>query len=238
MKRFDVQSISDIPAPPGADLGPKQDDEPGGDWPVREAVGSLMWLSTMNRSDITNALRAVARYAHEPTEKLWQVVMKILSYLNGTKRLGITYMRGSGLSLNVYADDADYVNKDKDRRSVSGIAVTLRGAVVSHTSKTQRVVSLSTSEAEYIAAGDGVKEALFVRAVLSFVAPETCGASVKVLEDNQGTKALIENPLISARSKHIDVRFHFIHELLRLSSTPTYSPRLSVGSTSGTTVSI
>ena len=163
--------------------------------------------------------------------------MKILSYLNGTKRLGITYVRGSGLSLNVYAD-ADYVNKDNNRRSVSGIAVTLRGAVVSHASKTQRVVSLSTSEAEYIAAGDGVKEALFVRAVLSFVASETCGANVKVLEDNQGTKALIENLLISARSKHIDVRFHFIRELLRLSSTPTYSPRLLVGPTSGTPVSI
>ena len=47
MKRFDVQSISDIPASPGADLGPKQDDEPGGDWPGREAIGSLMWLSTI-----------------------------------------------------------------------------------------------------------------------------------------------------------------------------------------------
>ena len=71
IKRFDVQSISDIPASPGADLGPKQDNEPGGDWSVRGAVGSLMWLSTMTRSDITNAVRAVARYAHEPTERLW-----------------------------------------------------------------------------------------------------------------------------------------------------------------------
>ena len=70
MKRFDVQSISVIPASPVADLGPKQDDEPGGDWPVREAIGSLMWLWTMTRPDITNAVRAVARYAHEPTERL------------------------------------------------------------------------------------------------------------------------------------------------------------------------
>ena len=203
IKRFDVQSISDIPASPGADLRSKQDDEPGGDWPVRGAVGSLMWLSTMTRPDIPNAVRAVARYAHEPSERLWQAIMKILSYLNGTKSLGIIYVRGSGLSLKVYAD-ADYANKDNYRRSVSGIAVTLGGRVVSHVSRTQRVVSLSTSEAEYIAAGDGVKEALFVRAVLSFIAPETCGASIKVLEDKQGTEALIENPLSSARSKHIE----------------------------------
>ena len=218
MKRFDVQSISDTPASPGADLGPKQDNEPGGDWPVTEAIGSLVWLSTMTRPDITNAVRVVARYAHEPTERLWQAITKILSYLNGTKSLGITYVRGSGLSLNVYAD-ADYANKENDRRSVSGIAVTLGGAVVSHASRTQRVVSLSTSEAESIAAGDGVKEALFVRAVLSFIAPETCGASIKVLEDDQGTKALIENPLSSARSKHIDVRFHFIRELFKARKT-------------------
>ena len=94
MKRFDVQSISDIPASPGADLGPKQADESGGDWSVREAIGSLMWLSTMTRPDITNAVRAVARYAHEPTERLWQAIMKILSHLNGTRSLDITYVRG------------------------------------------------------------------------------------------------------------------------------------------------
>ena len=69
-----------------------------------------MWLSTTTRPDITNAVRAVARYAHEPTERLWQAIMKTLSYLNGTKSLGITYVRGSGVSLNVYAD-ADYANK-------------------------------------------------------------------------------------------------------------------------------
>ena len=123
-------------------------------------------------------------------------------------------MPGSGLSIDVYAD-ADYADKDDSRRSVSGVAVTLGGTVVSHVSKTQRVVSISTSEVEDIAAGKGVKEALFVRAVLSFIAPETSWASMKVLGDNQGAKALIENALRSARSKHIDIRLHFIRDLFR-----------------------
>ena len=214
MKLFDVQSIFDIPASPGADLGSKQNDEPGGDWPVKEAVGSLMWLSTMTRPGITNAVQALARYAHEPTERLCQAIMKILSCLNRTKTLGFTYVRGSGLSLNVYAD-ADYANKDNDRRSVPGIAMSLEGIVVSHASTTQRVVSSSTSEADYIAAGDGVKESSLVRAVLSSIAPETCGASAKALEDNQGTKTLIENPLSSARCKHIDIHFHFNRTLFK-----------------------
>ena len=202
----------------------------------------------MTRPDIINAVRAVERYAHEPTEKLWQAIIKILSYLNGTKTLGIPYVRGSGLSLNLYAD-ADYANKKKDRRSVSGIFVTLGGTFVSHASKTQRVVSLSTSETEYMTAGDGSKEALFVRVVLYFIAPETCGASIKVLEDSQGTKAMVEKPLSSARSKHIEVRFHFIRELFKARKISVeyvasaqqhaeYSSRLSVGPISGTPVSI
>ena len=72
----------------------------------------------------------------------------------------------------MYADKANY------RRSVSRIAVALGGTFVSHANKTQRIVSLSTSEAEYIAAGDGVEETLFVRTVLSFIALKTSGASV------------------------------------------------------------
>ena len=123
-------------------------------------------------------------------------------------------MRGSGLGLQVYAG-ADYADKANGRRSVSGISVTLGGTVVSHASRMQHVALLSISEAEYIAAGDGVKEALFVRALLSPIAPETSGASIKVLEENQGAKVLIENPVSSARSKYIDVRFHFIRDLFR-----------------------
>ena len=168
----------------------------------------------MTRLDITNAVRGVACFADTPTERLWQAIMKILSYLNGTKSFGITYVRGSGLGLDVYAD-ADYADKANGRRSVSGITVTLGGIVVSHASKTQHIVSFSTSEAEYIAAGDGVQEALSARAVLSFIAPETSGASIKVLADNQGAKTLIKKPLSSARSKHIDARFHFIGDLFR-----------------------
>ena len=94
-------------------------------------------------------------------------------------------MRGSGLGLEVYAD-ADCADKAYDGRSVSGIAVTLGGTVVSHAGKTQHVVSLSTSEAECIAAGDGVKEGLFVLAVLFSIAPETSGASIKAVVNTVG----------------------------------------------------
>ena len=101
MTRFNVHITFDTTASPGADLGPKLDDESGGDWPVTKTVGSLLRLSTITRPDITNAVRAVACHEHTPTERLWQATMNILSYLNETKSFGMTYVWGSGLGLEV-----------------------------------------------------------------------------------------------------------------------------------------
>ena len=91
----------------------------------------------------------------------------------------------------------------------------LGGAAVSWASSTQKCVTLSTAEAEDVALGEGVKEALFTGAVLSFICPEVNGSCVRGFQDNQRAIALAENPLSSARSKHIDVWFHFVRELLR-----------------------
>ncbi|CAB1096091.1 unnamed protein product [Ectocarpus sp. CCAP 1310/34] len=151
----------------------------------------MMWVSTFSRPDVSFAVRAAARHAHAPAKRHWDAIQKILGYLKGTRDLGITYQRGSGLGLAVYVD-ASYIDTEDKQHRV-----------------------LSSMEAEYIAAGEGVKEALFVRAVLSFVAPETSGSSIQVLEDNQGVIVLVQNPLSSGRTKHIDVRFHFIRGLFR-----------------------
>ena len=138
----------------------------------------------------------------------------MLSYLNATKDHGIVYVRGSGLDLDVWVDSS-YADDVVDRRSTTEQAVAVSGNLVNGTTKTQRVPAQSSSEAEYLAAAEAVKEALHVRAVLSFVAPETCAAKIKVLEGNKGALALVQNPFSSARSKNIDVRYHFIRELFK-----------------------
>ncbi|CAB1103407.1 unnamed protein product [Ectocarpus sp. CCAP 1310/34] len=221
VKCFDVRSTSRIPASPGVDLGSKRDDEKGGEWPVREAIGSMMWVSTFSRPDVSFAVRAVARHAHAPAKRHWDAIQKILGFLKGTRDLDITYQRGSGLGLAVYVD-ASYTHAPAKRhwdaiQKILGFLKGTRDLDITY----QRgsglglavIVSLSSTEAEYIAAGEGVKEALFVRAVLSFVAPEASGSSIQVLEDNQGAIALVQNPLSSGRTKHIDVRSHFIRGL-------------------------
>ena len=90
----------------------------------------------MTRPDIANAVRAAARQARDPAERHWRAVRKIMSYPNGTKKLGLVFYRVGGLKLSLYAD-ADYADKANDRRSVSGAAVMLRGTAVIASSSTQ-----------------------------------------------------------------------------------------------------
>ena len=203
--RFDVTTTSPYPASPCANLGARVEGESGGTWPYKEAVGGLMWLVFMSRPDITNAVRAVSRHSNSPAERHWKAVLQIIRYLLGTKDLSLTFKWGSGLEISVFAD-ANYAENADDRRSVSGVAVTVGESSVSWFSSTQKIVTLSTTEAEYVAVGDGAKEALFVKGVLSFIIPSISENCIKVFVDNDGAISLAEKPLSSARTKHIDVR--------------------------------
>ena len=111
---------------------------------------------------------------HNITDRHWKAVLKIMAYLHGTRGMGLTFVRGSGLDLTA-SSDADYADKSNDRRSVSGTVITLGGAAFSLASSSQKCVLLSTAEAEYVALGEGVKEALFTGALLSFLCPELRG---------------------------------------------------------------
>ena len=107
------------------ELGVKREefdeDERVENWPFRELVGSLMWLSILTLPDIANAVRAVLRYCTAPRAIDWKAAIGILEYINGTSEYGIKLQRGtlSSISLEVFAD-ADYASKATGRRSVSG----------------------------------------------------------------------------------------------------------------------
>ena len=134
--------------------------------------------------------------------------------MNATKEMGLRFVRGSGLRLSVYADD-DYAVASKDRRSVSSVAVMLRDTAIGWKSSTQKCVTMATCEAEYVALCDASKETLFTEAVLVFLQPELSGMRVDVFGDNEGAKAIADDPSSASRSKHIDVKLHFIRELIR-----------------------
>ena len=154
VSRYRVDAVSDLPASQSADLGPRTNDEPVCDKPVRVAVGKLTWLGGMTRSDIANAVRAVARHAHDPVERHWRAVRKIIADLNKTKDLELMFVKDGDRKLSVYVD-ADYTNEDNDRCSVSGGAVMVGGTTVNASSTTQPCVTLSTrlSEEEHVYGG-------------------------------------------------------------------------------------
>ncbi|CAM9794554.1 unnamed protein product, partial [Sphacelaria rigidula] len=165
LKRFEVRGYSEILASVSVKLGLTPGEDRKVNRPYRNAVGGLMWLATFTRPDIANSVRALARQSYNPCERHWEAVMKVLNYLNETKEFGLKFKKCHDRLL-AYCD-AGYAMKETDRRSVSGVAVMYGGVVVSATSRTQHCVTLSTTEAEYVAMAEGEKESLFDKAVLT-----------------------------------------------------------------------
>ena len=120
------------------------------------------WLANETRLDIANVVRAEVRYATEPREVHWSTAIGIFEHFFGTDDFGITFLRRGGIELVAFAD-ADYVSNATDRRSGFGGAAMCAGACVCWFSRTQKCVTLSTTEAEYVALGDTIKETMFIR---------------------------------------------------------------------------
>ena len=118
--------------------------------------------------------------------------------------------------------DAEYANKADDRRSVSGVAVCRGGRLVSWFSRTQKCVTLSTTEAEYVAMADGLKEPFYVRSVLVFLILSLGSPSIGVFEDNKEAIDVAENPLSLSNNKHIDARYRFLRELVGTGDLSVY----------------
>ena len=132
--------------------------------PFRSLVGHLMWRANQTRPDILSAVRAVARYSRGPKIVHWKAVLHVLMYVKFSSRYGITFQRGTkgGVNLEVYVN-SDYASKATYMRSVPRSVVMCAGACVSFSSRTQMSVTLSSTEAEYIAMTDRLKEAISLR---------------------------------------------------------------------------
>lgn len=183
------------------------------DTPYREAVGVLLYISLSTRPDISNAVTTVSRFNNNPGPQHWKAIKRILRYLQGTKSLGITFTRPDPLEAPIIIGfaDADYAGDSDTRRSTTGYVFKLANGPVSWTSKLQQSVALSTSEAEYMSAGAATQEALWLRSLLSELGYHQRDPTV-LLEDNQGCIAMSLNSGNHKRTKHIDVRHHFIRD--------------------------
>lgn len=181
--------------------------------------GSFNYLTHVGRLDITYVSSALSQFCSAPTRNHLLAAKVVLRYLSGTADLALQYpapissvpelvrpyVAACGLS------DADWASDVTDRKSVSGYCFYYLGCVVSWTSSKQKAVSVSSTESEYYAMSHSMQEALWTRIFLSNVGFEV-PRPFPLLCDNQSTLKQINNPdsVNSPKSKHIDVRFHFI----------------------------
>uniref|UniRef100_A0AAV1VJI6 Integrase catalytic domain-containing protein n=1 Tax=Peronospora matthiolae TaxID=2874970 RepID=A0AAV1VJI6_9STRA len=183
------------------------------DVPFREAVGALMHLTTATRPDIAYAVSFVSRFMKKPQEEHWVAVKRIFRYLQGTKMHGICYKPSAKIDFRGYSD-ADWAGDLADRKSTSGYVFMLLGAPVSWGSKKQPSVSLSTSEAEYIALSLAIQEGKWINRLLCEImaAANEEGPELVIREDNQSCIKMTKNPVNHGRAKHIDIKYHHIRD--------------------------
>ena len=199
----------------------------------QSAVGSLMYAMLGTRPDLAYAVSVVSRYASRPNNSHWQAFKRIFQYIKGTLDLELTF-KGPLKPLAGYTD-ADWAGDLDTRRSTSGFLFNLGSGAISWSSKRQPTVALSSCEAEYMGQTQAIKEAVWLKSLLDQLNPEdsidsptrddsqttplpltdTSAYALKatiIYCDNQGAVALAKNPESHARSKHIDIQWHYQRE--------------------------
>ena len=229
IQRFNMETLkmADTPAIIGKVLC-KAATEHKGDFPYREAIGALLYASVCTRPDITNAVAKVARYVACYDESHIEAVQRIFAYLKkypdiGIKLPGPFNTTGGLTKLSCYVD-SDYAGDLDERRSTSGYIIMYGNAPISWSSRKQRSTALSTAEAEYIALAMAAKELLWLRTLATELKVDVNDA-IELYEDNQSCIAMANSVSVTERTKHIDVRHHFVRQLIQDGViTLTYCP--------------
>ncbi|KAH9687275.1 hypothetical protein KPL70_014703 [Citrus sinensis] len=178
--------------------------------PYASAVGSLMFAMICTRPDIAQAVGVVSRYMANPGGEPWIAVKRILRYIRGTSDVALCY-GGSEFTVKGYVD-SDFAGDLDKRKSTTGYVFTFAGAAVSWVSKLQTVVALSTTEAEYMAATQACKEAIWIQRLLEELGHKQ--QKIPVFCDSQSALHIARNPAFHSRTKHIGVQYHFVREVV------------------------
>jgi hypothetical protein len=174
----------------------------------RSIIGSLRYIIN-TRPDLAYAVGVVSRYMEAPGKEHWAAVKHILRYLKGTIRYGCKYDKGAELKpILVGYSDSDFAGDVEDRKSTTGIGYFLGSSLVTWASQKQRIVALSSCEAEYVAAAAAACQGIWLNRLIADMLG-TKEMTVKLFMDNQSAIALSKNPVHHDCSKHIDTRYHF-----------------------------
>lgn len=181
--------------------------------PYRELIGSLMYLCTTTRADLMYSVSYLSRVLDRPTTQAWKAGKRVLRYLQQTKEMGLTYKRINSvkLKLNAYAD-ANWATDKLDRKSISGSVIFFQGNAINWFSRKQNCIALSTAEAEYIAAAATAQDLINLKGIINEF---NLTAEATLLCDNQSAILMSKTQENLKRSKHIDIKFHFLKHLVQ-----------------------
>nr|KYP66220.1 Retrovirus-related Pol polyprotein from transposon TNT 1-94 [Cajanus cajan] len=213
LKKFKLDDANPVGTPMECGIKLSKDEEGEKVDPTlyKSLVGSLRYL-TCTRPDILYAVGVVSRYMEAPTTTHLKTAKRILRYIKGTTSFGLYYSNSNDYKLVGYSD-SDWSGDMDDRKSTSGFVFYMGDTAFTWMSKKQPIVTLSTCEAEYVAATSCVCHAIWLRNLLKELSlPQV--EPTKIYVDNKSTIALAKNPVFHDRSKHIHTRYHYIRECI------------------------
>ena len=210
LKKFGLEDSKPIKTPMSTETKLTKDEESESvdSTKYRGMIGSLLYL-TASRPDIMFSVCLCARFQEDPKTTHLEAVKRIFRYIKGTTHLGLWYPKGTGIDTIVYAD-SDHAGDYVDRKSTSGICTFVGHCLTSWFFKKQTALAISTTEAEYVSAGKACQQALWMKQALVDYGIQL--NDITILCDNKGAIDLSKNPVQHARTKHIEIRHHFLRD--------------------------
>lgn len=180
----------------------------------RQLIGSLLYAVSGTRPDLCVSVIFLSRYQHCASTALYKAIQRILRYIKHTLDLSLHYKRNSSDSKVKCFVDADWAGDVGDRKSTSGYILTIFGCTISWQSKKQPTVSLSSTEAEYIALSFAITEACWIKKLLLDFKLDF-EKQIEIFEDNQSVIKLTKSNENNKRLKHVDIKYHYIIDNIR-----------------------
>ncbi|GJZ53287.1 putative ribonuclease H-like domain-containing protein [Tanacetum coccineum] len=210
LKKFDLASVKTAITPMETKMALTKDEE-ADEVDVhlyRSMIGSLMYL-TASRPDIMFAVCACSRFQVTPKTSHLNAVKRIFKYLKGKPNLGLWYPRESSFDLEAFSD-SDYAGANLDRKSTTGGCQFLGSRLISWQCKKQTIVATSTTEAEYVAAASCCGQVLWIQNQMFDYGFNFMNTKIHI--DNESTICIVKNPVYHSKTKHIEIRHHFIRD--------------------------
>ncbi|GJV49550.1 hypothetical protein Tco_1439762 [Tanacetum coccineum] len=210
LKKFGLEDSKPTKTPMSTEIKLTKDDEADSvdSSKYRGMIGSLLYL-TASRPDIMFSVCLCARFQENPKTTHLEAVKRIFRYIRGTSHLGLWYPKGTRIETIVYAD-SDHAGDYVDRKSTSGVCTFMGCCLTSWFTKKQTALAISTTEAEYVSAGKACQQALWMKQALIDYGIRL--DDVPIMCDNKGAIDLSKNPVQHSRTKHIEIRHHFLRD--------------------------